>query len=89
MTTPTACSITVTEEHISRGYAKGIHPVSLAVLDALPGFEDVDILVDRAICWVGVRSTDLLFDKAGQWIVSECDQRTAAGPFEFRAKAAA
>lgn len=58
-------TVNVTQEHIDRAEAEGLHPVSLAVIDAVPGTGDADVIRDGAYAWCGDEVTFLRFGPDG------------------------
>ena len=58
-------TVNVTQEHIDRADAEGLHPVSLAILDAMPGTDDADVIRDGAYTWTGDEVTFLRFGPDG------------------------
>lgn len=83
-----AAALAVTDEHLSLARAAGTHPVAHAILSAMPGFDHVDVWADRAVCWAGVTSVDLLFSEEGRGYVLAWEYREPVGPFTFTVKAA-
>jgi hypothetical protein len=79
-------TVNVTQEHIDRADAEDLHPVSLAVLDALPGTEDADIIRDGAYAWKGAEVTLLRFDRDGTAFVYACDGHEQVSPVTFQAE---
>ena len=63
-----------------------MHPVSLAVLDALPGTEDADIIRLGAYAWTGDDVTLLRFDHDGIAFVGACDGHEKVSPVTFTAE---
>lgn len=80
-------TVNVTQEHIDRAAAEWLHPVSLAILDAVPGTEDADVARDGAYLWTGNDVTWLRFDRDGTAFVSACDGHQAGlSPVTFTAE---
>ena len=79
-------TVNVTQEHIDRAEAEGLHPVSLAVIDAIPGTEDADIIRDGAYAWTGDEVTLLRFDRDGTAFVRACDGHEKVSPVTFTAE---
>jgi hypothetical protein len=79
-------TVTVTQEHIDRATAEGLHPVSLALLNAVPGTEDADVINDGAYLWTGNDVTLLRFDRDGTAFVRACDHHEAVSPVTFQAE---
>jgi hypothetical protein len=79
-------TVNVTQEHLDRADSEGLHPVSLAVVDALPGTEDADIIRDGAYAWKGNEVTLLRFDRDGTAFVHACDGHEKASPVTFKAE---
>lgn len=83
--TTTTVTITVTQEHIDKGRAGDMHPVALAILAALPHFQDADIIVTGAVGWDDGMPVALRFDAEGQGFVLACDYGEDVKPFSFTA----
>lgn len=79
-------TVNVTQKHVDRAAAEDLHPVALAVLEALPGTEDVDVIRDGAYAWTGLEVTLLRFDAAGVEFARACDRHEAVSPVTFRAE---
>jgi len=79
-------TIAVTQDHIDRAAADGHDPVALAVIDAMPGTEDADIIRDGAYAWSGDDVTLLRFDAAGTGFTEACDHHLAVSPVTFQAE---
>lgn len=79
-------TVNVTQEHIDQAAAEGLHPVSLAVIDAIPGTEDADVIRDGAYAWSGDDVTLLRFSPPGVAFISACDGRGAVSPVTFTAE---
>jgi hypothetical protein len=79
-------TVNVTQEHIDRADSEGLHAVSLAVMDALPGTEDADIIRDGAYAWKGNEVTLLRFDRDGTAFVYACDGHEKVSPATFQAE---
>ena len=79
-------TVNVTQDHIDRAASEGLHPVSLAVIDALPGTEDADVIRDGAYAWCGDDVTLLRFDPAGAVFTEACDHHLALSPVTFQAE---
>ena len=78
--------IPVTRENITEGYEAGVHPVALAIRDAMPRFADVDIMPRGALCWAGEDVTTLRFDQLGAEYVTACDLHMQREPFTLTAE---
>lgn len=79
-------TVTVTQEHIDRAEAEGLHPVSLAVIDAIPGTEDADVIRDGVYAWTGDEVTLLRFDGDGTAFTMARDHHLAVSPVTFKAQ---
>src|SRR5580700_11377685 len=80
-------TVNVTQDHIDRAASEGLHPVSLAVIDALPGTEDADVIRDGAYAWKGDECTLLRFGRDGTAFVYRCDGHEAGlSPVTFKAE---
>jgi hypothetical protein len=79
-------TVSVTQEHIDRAEAEGIHPVSLAILDAVPGTEDADVINEGAYLWIGDDVTFLRFGRDGIAFTRACDHHEAVSPVTFTAE---
>ena len=79
-------TVNVTQEHLDRAAAEDLHPVSLAVIDAIPGTEDADVIRDGAYAWRGTEVTLLRFGRDGTEFVSACDGHEKVSPVTFSAE---
>lgn len=79
-------TVIVTQEHIDRAAAEDLHPVALAVIDALPGTEDADVIRDGAYAWHGNEVRLLRFGRDGTEFVSACDGQKPVSPVVFTAE---
>ena len=79
-------TVNVTQEHIDRAAATGWEPVALAILDVMPGTEDVNVTRDAAYAWCGAEVTLLRFDPEGIAFVMACDHHLAVSPVTFTAE---
>lgn len=79
-------TVNVTQEHIDRAAAEGLHAVSVALLAAVPGTEDTDVIRDGAYLWTGNDVTLLRFDRDGTEFTRACDHHEAVSPVTFRAQ---
>ena len=79
-------TVTVTQEHIDRAEAEGLHPVSLAVIDALPGTQDADIIRDGAYAWTRDEMKVLRLDRDEAAFVYACDGHLKVSPVTFTAE---
>lgn len=79
-------TVNVTQEHIDRAELADLHPVSLAVIDAVPGTEDVDMIRDGAYAWRGDEVTLLRFGRDGIAFVKACGGHEAVSPVTFQAE---
>jgi hypothetical protein len=79
-------TVNVTQDHIDRAESEGLHPVSLAVIDAFPGTEDADVIRDGAYAWHGDEVTFLRFGRDGTAFVHACDGHSAVSPVTFTAE---
>lgn len=79
-------TVNVTQAHIDQAYADDTHPVSLAVLDAMPGTEDADVIALGAYVWTGHEMQLLRFDHDGIAFVRACDGHEAVSPLSFTAE---
>ena len=79
-------TVNVTQEHIDKAAAEDLNPVSLAILDAAPGTEDVDVIRTGAYAWTGGEVTLLRFDRDGIAFVSACDGHEVLSPVTFKAE---
>ena len=79
-------TVAVTQEHIDRAASEGTHPVSLAVIDALPGTQDADIIRDGAYAWTGDEMKVLRLDRDGVAFVYACDGHLKVSPCTFTAE---
>lgn len=80
-------TVNVTQEHLDRAAAEGLHPVALAVIGAVPGTEEVDVTYGGAYVAGGNDVTWLRFDRDGTAFVSACNgDRSELSPVTFQAE---
>jgi hypothetical protein len=79
-------TVNVTQEHLDKADAEGLHPVSYAVIDAVPGTEDADVVSEGAYAWRGDDVTFLRFDRDGITFTAACDHHEAVSPVTFTAE---
>lgn len=78
--------IPVTREHLQEGYEAGVHPIALAIDDAMPGFGHVEIMLRGALCWTGEDVTTLRFSALSAEYITACDIRMQREPFTLTAE---
>lgn len=78
--------VVVTQDHIDRAAADGLHPVALAVIDAVPGADFADIVRDGAYACAGGDVMMLRFDRDGAEYTRACDGHKAVSPVTFKAQ---